>query len=65
MKKIIACAVMMLALVLTLASCGKFTCDLCEEEKTGKQYKYEVLGEEGICCEDCHEELEELKDALN
>ena len=65
MKKLICIVALLLAMVCILTACGKFTCDLCEEEVKGKKYKFELLGEEGVCCKDCHEELEELKDLLD
>ena len=64
MKKIICSFVLILAAMLLLVGCGKFTCDLCGEEKTGKQYKEEAFGEEIVYCSDCHDELESLEDGL-
>ena len=64
MKKIICSIVLVLATMLLLVGCGKFTCELCGEEKSGKQYTEEILGEEVVYCSDCHEELEELGDDL-
>ena len=60
MKKIICTALLTLAMVASLVSCGKFTCDGCDEEKKGKKHEIEVLGEEVVLCDDCYEELEEL-----
>ena len=65
MKKIICSIVLILATMLCLVGCGKFTCELCGEEKSGKQYKDELFGEEIVYCSDCHEELEELEEGLD
>ena len=69
MKKIVIALLLIVAMVATLASCGKkFTCDGCDEEKTGKAHEYEFFGEEMVLCDDCYEEmeegLEELEDEL-
>ena len=50
MKKILV-AVLVLAMTLTLAACGKVECDLCGEMKTCKTTS--VLGEEINVCNDC------------
>ena len=69
MKRIICSAAMLLVSLLILTGCSKFTCDLCKEEKRGDQYEYRVYSDEGICCEDCYDELDELRqkyeDAFN
>lgn len=57
MKRKIAALLAMVVLAMTLAGCGKFTCDLCGEEKTGKQHTNEVFG---TICDDCYKELKEL-----
>jgi len=63
MKKIaLTLAVLTLSTTL-LAGCGKFTCALCNEEKSGKKYKSE-LAEDAYICEDCHKEAEALKEDL-
>ena len=46
-------------------SCGeKFICSLCSEEKTGKKYEEDLLGEKVAICKDCYEGLEELAKAF-
>ena len=55
MKKLIALVLLVVMMATMLAACGKFTCDICDEEKSGKQYEGAVLGEEFIACEDCYE----------
>ncbi|MBQ9806941.1 MAG: hypothetical protein IJW49_10615 [Clostridia bacterium] len=64
MKKIVIALLLLVALVATLASCGTFVCDMCEEEKTGTQHEFEILGEKVVYCDDCAEELEELGEDL-
>ena len=51
--------------VMRLTRSIKYDCDLCGEEKSGKRYKEEVLGQEVEYCKECHDSLEELADALN
>ena len=64
MKKIVLSIFTLVALTLTLTSCGKFTCDLCGDEKSGKKHEEEVLGESVVICDDCYEDLDDLGDAL-
>jgi len=59
MKKIIS-LVCVLALALSLAACGKFTCENCGEKKSGKQYTVEVFGEKAKVCKDCKAEIDAL-----
>ena len=59
MKKLIRVVALTLVMVTMLAACGKkFTCDMCFEEKSGKQYKKEVFGEEVVLCKECNKEYE-------
>lgn len=55
MKRIVTLALAGIMAVGMLASCGKFTCDLCGEEKSGKKYETEMLGTKITICKDCHE----------
>ncbi len=64
MKKFIALALCTLSLV-SLVACGKFECDLCKEEKTGKRHKEELLGEEIVICDECYKDLEALGELLS
>lgn len=64
MKRLIGIFMLVLTVATMFTACGKFTCDLCEEEKSGKKYKDEFLGEEVIICKDCYKELEELGEEL-
>ena len=49
-------------MVLGLAACGggKFTCDICGQESSGKKYTEEIFGEKITYCKDCKEGLEAL-----
>ena len=62
MKRFI-CVLLLIAMLATmLTACGKFECDLCGEEKSGKKYESEFLGQEILICKDCYEDLEDLAD---
>lgn len=65
MKKKVTVLLLTVATVLSLTACGKFTCDGCGKEKSGKSYKVTVLGQEMTVCKDCKKEVDEAKDALN
>ena len=65
MKKFISIILLVVVMATLLTACGKFECDLCGEEKSGKKYTEEILGEEVTYCQDCHDDLEELGDLLN
>ena len=60
MKKLIMLVAMVAVFSTLLCACGKFECDLCGKEKSGKKYKEELMGQEIIYCKDCHDELESL-----
>ena len=64
MKKLICIVLLVVVMATMLTACGKFTCDFCGEEKTGKKYERELLGQEVDICKDCYEELEELAGSL-
>lgn len=64
MKKKITALGLIIVFLFSLVACGKFTCDGCGEEKSGKSYKATFLGEEGTFCKDCKKELDELKEGL-
>ena len=65
MKKIISIVALLLALTFVLTACGKFTCDLCGEEKSGKKHEETVFGQELVYCDDCYEDLEDLGDLFD
>lgn len=65
MKKKISVLLLTMAAVLSLTACGgKFTCDGCGEEKSGKSYKATFLGEELTLCKDCKKEFDDAKKEL-
>ncbi len=66
MKERIIALLLTMTTVISLTACGAaFTCEVCGEEKTGKKYKETLLGEKVVCCKDCKEDIEELKNFLN
>ena len=64
MKKILCSVLVLLSVLFVLTSCGKFTCDLCGEEKSGKKHEEEVMGQDVVTCDDCYDELEDLGEDL-
>lgn len=64
MKKRLIAAFLATVTILSFAGCGKFTCDMCGEEKSGKKHKEELLGETITICDDCYKELEDLADLI-
>ena len=62
MKKFLLLA-LALVLAFTLTACSStFKCGMCLEEKSGRQYENEFLGEEIVICHDCYSEMKELAD---
>ena len=64
MKKRMLAMILVMLTVLSLAGCGKFTCDLCSQEKSGKKHTETVMGQKVTICNDCYKQLEELGSAL-
>lgn len=65
MRKQISVLLLTVAAVLSLTACGgKFTCDGCGEEKSGKSYKATIMGEELTLCKDCKKEWDAAKKEL-
>ena len=64
MKKLICVALLIIAMASMLTACGKFTCDICGKEKSGKKHTDELLGQEIVYCDDCHKGLSDLADAF-
>lgn len=64
MKKLISILLLVVVLATMLTACGKFTCDMCGEEKTGKKHEESMLGESVVICDDCYKALEDLAGAL-
>ena len=48
------------SLMATLTACGKFVCDTCGEEKSGKKHTQSLFGEEIVICDDCYEEIDDF-----
>lgn len=64
MKRKITVVLIAVFAMMSLTACGKFTCDFCGEEKSGKKYKVEWEDEEAVLCEDCYEGFQELQSSL-
>ena len=64
MKKIIALVLTGILAAGMLVSCGKFTCDICGEEKLGRKYESETFGIEVTMCKDCHDAAEDALSGL-
>lgn len=64
MKKKMLAALLAALMILSLAGCGKFTCDLCGKEKSGKKHTETVLGQKVTICNDCYKDLEDLAGSL-
>ena len=65
MKKVIAILTLAVIIATVMAACGKFTCDLCEKEKSGKKHKETYLGQDIVICDDCYDDLEDLAKAFS
>lgn len=65
MKKRIVALILATMTMLSLSGCGKFTCDACGKEKSGKKYTIELFGEKGTVCKDCNKEIKEGLQQLN
>ena len=50
---------------LTFMACGKFECELCGEEKTGKSHKMTLWGEKITVCDDCYREIKEIDNEIS
>lgn len=64
MKRLISILLLVVVLATMLTACGKFTCDMCGEEKTGKKHEESMLGESIVICDDCYKALEDLAGAF-
>lgn len=65
MKRIKPVLIPILLTALLFTGCGKkFTCGICHQEKTGKQYTVDVLGIQTTVCEKCNASMNVLEDAL-
>ena len=61
MKKKIAALLSLVVLAMALTGCGKFTCDYCGKEKTGKQHTVTVFDEKTTMCDECYKDYKALK----
>ncbi len=59
MKKFLSIMCVVVAMF-ALTACGKFTCDLCGEEKSGSGKKITIMGETGTLCDDCYDVFKQL-----
>ncbi len=65
-KPIIMLLAILAACILVLSGCAsKFKCDMCGEEKTGKQYKGNIYGNSVTICEKCNATLNSVSDSMN
>ena len=64
MKKKIIAIMLTAATVLSLTACGKFTCDICGQEKSGKKHTESILGQELTICNDCYKTIEDAAKSL-
>ena len=64
MKRKITLLLALATMVGALAGCGKFTCDICGQEKSGKSYKSEFLGQEIVMCQDCKDDFDAIQDGF-
>lgn len=64
MKKRIISVLLIAVTALSLAGCGKFECDLCGKEKSGKSYTEKIFGEKVTICKDCYDDLNALGNML-
>ncbi|MDE7298094.1 MAG: hypothetical protein K2N94_04605 [Lachnospiraceae bacterium] len=62
MKKRFLAVLLVTVSLLSLAGCGKFKCDMCGEEKSGKKHEQTVLGETLTICDDCYETVKGVVD---
>ena len=61
---LIALAAVMLCMALAACSAEPFKCGMCNKEKTGKQHKYEFIGQQMIICDDCYKSVKGIGDAF-
>lgn len=64
MKKRVVAILLTAVTLLSLTGCGKFSCDICGQEKSGKKHTETLFGQEYTICNDCYKVLENLEDSL-
>ena len=65
MKKMIRVIALLMLLATLLCGCSKFTCDMCDQEKSGVKHSVEFFGQELVICDDCMDGLEALGNMLS
>ena len=60
MKRKVCMLFVVVMILMSFTGCGKFTCAVCEEEKSGKKHESALLGEEVVICQDCYDEIEDF-----
>lgn len=65
MKRKIAMLFVIVLTMLTLTACGKFECDFCGKEKSGKSYTVSMWGEESVICKECKDGINEMKNMFD
>ena len=65
MKRVISLIVCFVLCLGLLCGCGKFECELCGEEKSGKKYEGEVMGRTVVYCQECKEQVDSIRDMFN
>ncbi|MBR3643240.1 MAG: hypothetical protein IKN57_07000 [Parasporobacterium sp.] len=63
MKKLFLMILLSGALLLNACG-GKFTCALCQQEKSGKRHKTSAYGIEITVCDDCYKTVDTLSKDL-
>lgn len=61
MKRKVVMLLVVVLTMLTLTACGRFECDLCGAEKSGRSYAASVWGEEVTICKECRDDIKELQ----
>ena len=56
-------AILVIIMTLSLTACGgKFKCDICGEEKTGKRHSEVFFEQKVTICDDCYQTMKSLFD---
>lgn len=54
MKRILCLLLLAVMVATMLCACGKFTCSICKESKSGEQHNVKVNKRQLVLCEDCY-----------